>query len=280
MCCSAMLSIMSSLFSKQNSEHKNVSSLYSLIVTISAFLSWGVICAIDFQFDLRVIWYSLAYGLFYAMALLGLFNAFRTGPASLTAFIKQLSLIGVALWGFIFWNTPFTSTITIGLIFITAALYLCLMPDKKTKEKNISARWCFFSLLLLVGNAGCSIIQKYQQMAFDGSFGNLFMFFVTGFSAEVCAVTYFQGDRCRLRELARNTIFFPIIGGISSAVLNLLILLLISTSLSESVIFPGIAVGGLILTTLFSVTAYKEKLYLHQWFGLSIGAVALVFLNL
>ena len=55
-------------------------------------------------------------------------------------------------------------------------------------------------------------------------------------------------------------VIYPVVGGISSAALNLLILLLITSPLSESVIFPGIAVGGWVLTTIFSVIAYKEKM--------------------
>jgi drug/metabolite transporter (DMT)-like permease len=55
---------------------------------------------------------------------------------------------------------------------------------------------------------------------------------------------------------------------------------MLSTTLLESVIFPGIAVGGFMLTTAFSVIVYRERLRKEQWVGLAIGAVALVFLNL
>ena len=73
---------------------------------------------------------------------------------------------------------------------------------------------------------------------------------------------------------------YPIFGGMSSAVLNLFIMLLISTPMSESIIFPGIAVGGLIITIFFSAIVFKEKLLSNQWIGLGIGSVALVLLNL
>ena len=90
----------------------------------------------------------------------------------------------------------------------------------------------------------------------------------------------FFGERCRLGEIKKSSFFFPIVGGVSSALLNLLILVLISTALSESIIFPGIAVGGLILTILFSILIYKEKINLYRWIGLFVGAISLVFLNL
>lgn len=107
------------------------------------------------------------------------------------------------------------------------------------------------------------------------------MFFGVGFSAITCVVLYFRGERCSVKDIPKKaTLLCPVVAGISSTMLNLLILIMLSTTLSESVIFPGIAVGGLTLTTVFSLIAYKERLTRNQWLGLIIGVVGLVFLNL
>lgn len=280
MCCSAMLSIMSSLFGRVNAKQQNACSLYSVIVVCAAFASWGIICLCDTEFSPHVIGYSIVYGLFYTSAMIGMFKAYQIGSVSLTAFVKQLSLIGVAFWGIIFWNNPFTFNIALGLILVILALYFCFKPGKTSTEKTITLKWIIYALMLLIGNAGCSIIQKYQQLAFDGRYGNVFMFLGTGMSFAFSLILYFNKNRCKLREISKKTILYPIIGGISSALLNLLILLMISSPLSESIIFPGIAVGGLILTTLFSVIGYHEKLSACRWFGLGIGTIALIFLNI
>jgi len=58
------------------------------------------------------------------------------------------------------------------------------------------------------------------------------------------------------------------------------VILLASTTLSPSVIYPGQATGGFILTTLISVIFMGEKIRLREGIGLSIGAAALVFLSL
>ncbi len=277
---SAMLSIMSSLFGRVNAKQQNASSVYSVIVTFAAFASWGIICLYNAEFSPRVIGYSIAYGLFYIAAMIGIFKAYQIGSVSLTAFVKQLSLIGVAFWGFIFWNNPFTFNIVFGLILVIFALYFCFKPDKSSTEKTITLKWIIYALMLLIGNAGCSIIQKYQQLAFDGRYGNMFMFFGAGMAFAFSLILYFNKNRCKLREISKKAILYAIIGGISSALLNLLILLMISSPLSESIIFPGIAVGGLILTTMFSVIGYHEKLHPCRWFGLVVGAIALIFLNI
>lgn len=278
--CSAMLSVMNAIFNKSNTGQKNISALYNMIVTSSAFVSWGVIYMFDRTFSLGVLLYSLAYGVFYTMALMGLFKALECGSVSLTAFIKQLSLIGVAVWGFIFWNTALTLYITVGIMMIVAALYLCFKPEKGTQTPSVPLKWVVFASMLLVGNAGCSIVQKYQQMAFDGRCGSMLMFFATGLSALVCCAVYWKSDKTEVRKVSKGTLLCPVLGGMSSAGLNLLVIRLLASPLSESIIFPGIAVGGLILTTFFSVLAYREKLLPHQWLGLAIGAVALIFLNI
>ncbi len=278
MCSSASLSIMSTLFGKLN-KVKNISGLYSLILTATAFVMWGIICLFEGEFNVSVIKYSILFGMFYTIAMIGMFKAYQTGSVSLTAFVKQLSLIGVAFWGLIFWNNPLGLNVIIGLVLIVIALYLCFRPDNK-EVRSVEVAWFFYAMMLLVGNAGCSIVQKYQQLDFDGSFKSLFMLWGAAVAFISSAVLYFSGNRCSFKDINKKTVICPVVGGISSAALNLLILLLIASPLSESVIFPGIAVGGLLLTTIFSVIAYKEKMSAMQWSGLVIGVVALVLLNI
>lgn len=279
MSASALLSIMSSLFGKQNKNAKNTSFLYSAVVTFAAFVTWGIVCLCKSEFDMGVILYSVTYGFFYTLAMIGMFKAYQTGSVSLTAFIKQLSLIAVAFWGFLFWENTVTLNISIGLVLIVVALYLCFKTDKSSKNP-VSLKWCIFALLLLAGNAGCSIVQKYQQLATDGHSGNVFMFFGTLISFVICLILYLSNKPRNVKDVSKYSLVYPIIGGISSAVLNLFILKLISSPLPESIIFPGIAVGGLILTMVFSLTVYREKFNIFKWCGFLVGIVALILLNL
>ena len=74
--------------------------------------------------------------------------------------------------------------------------------------------------------------------------------------------------------------YFPIIAGSCNVVLNLFVLLLASTSLSPSLIYPVIGVGGLMIVTLISLFVFKEKLRWQQWLGIGIGAVATALLSI
>lgn len=280
MTASALLSIMSSAFGRYANTKKSTSFLYSVVVTFSAFAVWGIICFSQEGINLKVLGYSLAYGIFYTVAMIGMFKAYQTGSVSLTAFVKQLSLIAVAFWGFVFWKNPLTTNILSGIVLIIIALYLCFKPENGSKNTIVSIKWVIFAIMLLVGNAGCSIIQKYQQMAFDGNYGSALMFLATGVAFIISLILYLKNDGLKFKEIKKPLLIYPAIGGISSGLLNLLILVLISSPLSESIIFPCIAVGGLIITMIFSLIVYKEKLTPVQWCGFLIGIIAIVLLNL
>ena len=46
------------------------------------------------------------------------------------------------------------------------------------------------------------------------------------------------------------------------------------------IIYPGLAVGGLMFTTLVALLCFRDRLRPAQWWGLGVGAVALVLLNM
>lgn len=276
---SAMLSIMTAAFNKKN-HIPNIANLYNVIYMASALICWMIMYITDFCFEPKVLLYSLGYGICYAVTLIGLFNAIKCGSVSLTSFIKQLSFVGVAIWGFIFWDSPITLTIAIALFLIAIALFLCFKNNKTQTENSITFKWLVYILMLFVGNAGCSIVQKYQQMAFDGKYKYMLMFFAVAFAMLFCLLFLIKNGIPHLKSLAKGSFKFPIFAGVSSALVNLFILLLANTNLSPAVIYPCIAVGGMILAILVSVIIYKERLMKIQWVGLSVGVVAIVFLNI
>ena len=277
---SAMLSVMSTIFNRTNEGAQNTGRLYNLIVTASAAVSWGVVYAFDFFFSPKILFYSVIYSVFYVMAMMGIFKAIECGSTSLTSFIKQLSLIAVSVWGFIFWNSEITPVIMVGMALIILSLYLCFANKKGDKSGGVSLKWLSYAMLLLIGNAGSSITQKYQQMEFSGEGGSAMMFFATVFSAIICSLLFLSSARPDFARITKGTLLCPGFGGLSSTLLNAFIILMLSSPLSTSIIFPTIAVGGMILTILFSVLSYKERLRPSRWLGLATGALALVALNL
>ena len=277
---SAMITISGRLYNNRNEGRANVSSLYNMLVPIFSALGWIVLWISDFSFEIKVLPYSMLYGLCYCSFTIGMLGALKVGSTSLTALVKQVALVGVSLWGFVFWNTSFTLVSVIGIILIVISIALCVITKEKDKDSKNTLKWLFFAALITVGNAGCSIIQRYQQMAFDLQHKNMFMFFALLFASIVCFFLALKEDKSNWGTSFKSSWFFPALTGFSSAISNVFILLLVKYEMSPVIMYPGIAVGGLMITTIVSLLCFRERLRLMQWCGLVVGAVALILLNL
>ena len=277
---SAMITVGGRIYNIKNSGRANVSKLYNMLVPCFAALSWLILLIFDFSFDIAVLPYALLYGIGYSCFTIGMLGALKVGSTSLTALIKQIALVGVSIWGFFFWDTPFTLISVLGIVLIVISLLLCLLTKEEKSESNNILKWLFFAALITVGNAGCSIIQRYQQMAFNYQHKNMLMFFGVLFSAVFCFILSLREDKTNWGAAFKSSWIGPALAGVSSAISNVFILLMVNSSLSPVIIYPGIAVGGLMITIIISLCVFKEKLRVTQWCGLLLGAVALVLLNL
>lgn len=280
MAFSAMITVGGRLYNSRTASYRGVTRFYSLLVPAFASLGWLVLLLFDFSFDVGILPYSLLYGVGYIAFTVGMLGALTYGPTSLTGLIKQISLVAVSFWGFAFWNTPFTLLSGLGILFTLLSLFLCLAKKKGEDGFSDRGKWLFYVSLVALGNASCSIIQRYQQMTFDYQHKNAFMFFGVLFATLFSLFFALREEKGEWRRVCAESWWCPAIAGAASAASNVFVLLMIKAEMSTSVIYPGIAVGGLIITTLIAFFAFREKLRLSQWVGLGIGAVALVLLNL
>ena len=275
-------SVFCEFYNRKSVGYKNATQLFNFIRLCSTLAVWGVLFAFDFSFEWGVLWYSLGFGLCFALVNVCIIYAFQYGSVALTSLILQTSLIGVTIWGLIFWNAPFTTLVVVGLILVLISLALCIF-DKKTDEKATRknfGKWLFFAMASFIGNAGCSIIQREQQMAYAGKHGSMMMVFAVLISTLICLFLYLRCDRKNCQPVPKRNLAFPVATGVINSMLNLFVIILATSELSPSLIYPVLAVGGLAVTMLFSIFAFKEKLKWWQWIGIAVGAVAIALLNL
>lgn len=276
----ASSSVFGTFYNRKSKDRKDASALYNLLFVFTVFIGWGILFAVEPSFNWGVLPYSLAFGVFYTVCQIGNINALKTGPTALTSLMLQLSLIAVTIWGFFFWGAKFTWLVGTGLILVAFALWLCLYTGKQQEEKRISWKWFVFALMAFFGNAGASIVQKTQQMKFDGEYGNMLMLFAMGISTVFCLVNYLRSDKTDTRIILKTASPFPIIAGGCNVLLNLFVMLMAISTLSPSLIYPVLAVGGLSITSVVSVWIFKEKLAWWQWLGVTVGAIAVTLLSL
>lgn len=274
----AASSILGQVFNRKNEGKTDTDALYNFFLMISVCFCWGILYALDFSFEPRVIWYSVLFAASYTVCNIGIINALKYGPTTLTSLFVGLSLILTTIWGFFFWNAKVTVTVIVGLLLVVVAVYLCLYTNEK-EEKTFSWKWLFFVMLGFFGNAGCSIIQRTQQMNFGGQHGSMLMLFATVFSAIACFGLYVKSDKKDTFEILKRSWWVPVSAGACNVILNLFVMLMALTTLSSSLIYPVIGVGGIVVVTVVSLIVFKEKMYWWQWLGVGIGVVAIGILS-
>ena len=274
----ASTNVIAAFYNRKNANEKNTSSIYTLLVQTAIFLCWLVLFLFDGSYDLAVLPYAFIIAIFFTMCMVGNIYALKTGPVVLTSLALQLSLVGVTAWGFFFWGTQFTWLTAIGVVLVVISLWLCLYKGK-TDDKKISWKWIVFALMAFVGNAVSSITQRTQQTAFNGQYGNFLMVVATGLSAIICFVLYLRGEKGDTKKLVKTSWYYPVLGGMMNVMLNVCVILLATSTLSPSIIYPVLAVGGLIIVTVFSKYVFKEDMRWWQWLGVLIGTLAVGILS-
>lgn len=276
---SASSSILGKLFNKGNDEKKDSTIFFNFLLMVSVFIGWGILYIIDFSFDASVLWYSVLFAVCYTAYNIGIINALKHGPAMLTSLFISLSLILTTIWGFLFWNAEVSIPVVIGLLLVVCAIVLCLYTKGNT-DKAVSWKWLFYVLLAFTGNAGCSIVQRTQQVQYNGKHGNMLMLFAMGFCALAYLIIYLKSNKQDTPTMLKTSWWLPVSAGVCNLVLNVFVMLMAVTDLSPSLIYPVIGVGGLAVVTIFSLLVFKEKMRWWQWVGVAVGAVAVGLLSI
>ena len=274
--------IIATFFNNKTKSYKNTTSFYYVFLSASMFLSWFLYYIFNFSFDIRVLPYSILFFVFFSGTFIFELRAIQAGPTSLTSLMLQFSLIAVTLYCIIVkWpNAKFSLLVVIGLILVILSVTLCLYEGKSNKGLKITKKWLVFATLLLISNAGSAIIQKEQQIRFDGQHGSMLMTVACFFFFIYSLIMYIRSDKSEFKNNGKVSVF-PIIAGVFNFGLNFLVILLAQqTLISPSVVYPVIAVGGLMCTMLFASLIFKERLAWWQWIGIAVGITAVTILNI
>lgn len=276
----ASLSLFSSFFEKKNDGKKDTTQIYNLIMIAAVVLGWGAYWIFEGGFNVKVVPYSLLFGVGYAGAVIGLINAIKTGPVSLSNLFLQLSLIATTIWGFGFWGDTPTALTWLGLVLVAYALVCCLYQKKGAEEKGISVKWVIFAAIGFAGNGMAAIVARTQQMDFDGVLRGQFMTMATAFALVISIIMYVLSDKRDTKAIIKTAGYVPALAGIINVLHNLIVLVLAVSPISPSLVYPVISVGGIIIVALFSFFFMKEKISLIQWIGIALGATATVLLSI
>lgn len=231
------------------------------------FLVWCILKGSRFHFPTFL--YSILYGLFLTMSMHFGFLALSTGAMALTGMVAAMSLLIPLFWGLLFWEETLVITAIIGIVLLLFAIGFICSPRKE----KISRKWVFYSLMTLLCNGFCSVVQKYHQRDFPGYFQVEFMLYAM-ITATVILLIFL---------LLRKQIPYRLTGlgslsGTMNGLANFIVLLLAATENASS-LFPLISAGNVMTAYLTGLFFFHEKIRPHQILGLLAGAAGIILLK-
>lgn len=228
------------------------------------------------SFSASVLPYSIAFAAAYTTSLVGSTVAISCGPLSITSLIISFSLILPTLYGLIFLKDP----ISIGFFPAFALLILSLfLINKKEKEVKINAKWVVSVTLSFLGNGCCTIFQKMQQSAFEGSYKNEFMIVALAITTAFSLVMMLIKERKDLKKQPLPAYGTGVVCGLFNGAVNLFVMIL-TGRMVVSLMFPIISAGGIVATYFVSKLIYKETLTRPQLLGFLLGTVSVILFNI
>ena len=249
---------------------------FSLMLSAVAMLFFILTSGFRLEFNSGIIVYSIGFALSYGAALIGTMQAIASGPLALTLLFSSYSLLIPTVHGLIALDEKLGIVGIIGLALLI--LSILLLNLKKDSEK-INLKWLVYMLLSFFGNGFCSLVQKLQQLRFDGAYKSEFMIMALLTVAVILFVAAFFAERSDISYTLRRGGYLMVLCGIANGAVNLFVMLL-ATRMKASIMYPVISAGGIILTWGVSRFMYKEKLTLGQNLALVFGISAVVLMNL
>lgn len=204
-------------------------------------------------------------------------SALTCGPLSYTSLIISCGAIIISsLCGALLWNENPGLWQFCGLAVLIVTLYLGANPKK---EKNISVKWLVITAISFVFAGFVGVIQKYHQSnLLHRSEINGFLivtFALTAIISYAISVYYRRKDNTSTFSIKSRASLDAVIVGISFAAINRINLEL-SGVMPSMILFPVYNGTVIMLTTIVSVTAFREKLSVKQLVGVVLGLASLV----
>ena len=258
----------------QKTEGKGVFT-FTLMSSLAALLFF-IITSKGLKFDSGILFYSFFFALSYMTCSVSLVAAIGSGSLSLTTLINSYSLMLPTLYGLIFLKDAIKPGLIPGIILLAISLFL---TNKKGSDKKFSVKWLIYVSLAFVGNGMCTIVQKSQQLAFDGAYKNEFMIAALSMVVILLIPVVLKKEGKNALSLIKTGWKWALPCGLANGLANMLVMVL-SGIMAASLMFPLISAGGLIITYLVSKFFYKEYLTKLQTAGMFVGLASVILLNL
>lgn len=272
-----------SLFIKRyNTKHGGGGFIFTSMVSFFSMLFFLISDQNSFVVPIELWLYAIAAGVLYCAASLLTYVALQIGSYAMTMLILSYSILMSIGYGLIFLKEQITVFIVIGLLLMMVSLYLvrAKKSDSKKEEHGFSLKWLICVSVAAVGSGLFGVVQRMQQIRFENACTNEFMVIALSFSAVVLMTVGLCGkDRKDFVSVMRHGTLWAAGAGLSNGLTNASVVflhLLMPISLSSP-----IRVGlKIVLSFMLSVFILKESFQKRQVYGVALGTLALILLNI
>ena len=251
--------------------------LFSAIATLFAALFFFVLSGFQLELGVasEVLPYAIGFAIAYVFSIIGITLAIKEGPLSTTTLINSYSLIIPTLYGALILKDSIGITAYIGVILLLFSLFFV---NARKESVKLSAKWLFWVLVSFVGNGLCCTIQKMQQIAFEQTYGNEFMTVALGLAFLFQMAYLILCKKIRRSEWRDCFTYAPFLG-VANGATNWAVIVLTSL-LPNTILFPSLSAGEMLLLFFASIFVYKEKMSKMQMLGYGMGVISIILLNL
>ena len=195
---------------------------------------------------------------------------------SVASVSSKMSVVIAIIFGVWYYEESLGFVKLFGILLALIAVYLTSIKEKKeTTEKQVSL---LFPILLFIGSGAIDTSLKFVETTFVQQGG------VPLFSATIFGCAFILGMTILLYQIVKGTFRFEfknILGGILLGVPNYFSIVYLLKALStdgmeSSTAFTLNNVGIVILSTLFGLFIFKEKLIWKNWLGIVIAIVSIL----
>ena len=238
----------------------------------------------EFSFSVFSVLLGAALAVANILSLEGLLQAQACGSFAYTSVIVALSAIIPSMSGPVLFGEKVTVSqfAGIGLMIIC----IILSPGNDGGERRaVNLKWLLFCTVAFVFSGAVGVVQKIHQnnAAHKAEMPALLLtcFFVSFALSGIRLIT--ERGRMKksgesLNKLTLAVLLFPAVSGLCFAFPHTINLFL-SGRLASVVFFPTINLCPMLLTMLYAVFGFKERLTAKQWAGIAVGVLSTVFVS-
>ncbi len=202
------------------------------------------------------------------------------GPYTVSAVLINFSNFLPIVYCLVFPGEKIGLVTLLGIVLMVISVYALTSRSKSGSEKKLTARWVVLITLTVITNSVISYSIRLQEYFATENETSLFYTILFATAALTSFVLFFLSGGARVKQRAPRLIL-PAIGLACCIGGNVLTQsLLYKRGIPPAIQSPVTNGGAILLTALFGIVFFKDKLSLKSWIALGIGIVSIVLLSL